>query len=332
MYMSRRVLFLVAFGIFLAGALAGWVGGVRFFDKYFLLEPAIRENAERYDFIHPLLSTGDLSQARSFSDLVQNVHADIERFKAEGKLISASVYFRDLEVGRWMGVDEEVEYAPASLYKVALMMTYLKGADLDPSLLERETLFKEEYRSAAQDSDSFPRLEAGKSYSIAELLRRMIVYSDNDSKNTLQAILDTESRQRIFADFGVTIPELANTGDSLSPKEYSLFFRVLYNASYLSRSLSEAALKVLSEAEFKEGLVAGVPEGVRVAHKFGSRVFPAEGNTKEIRELHDCGIIYYPDHPYFLCVMTKGVSAPDLAAVIRSISTRVYNYVSRGSE
>lgn len=308
----------------------GWFGNSFISQKSAPIgEPAVREKTENYDFIHPLLSTGDASRFRSFDDLSHNLRADIERNVAEGKLISASVYLRDLETGRWMGVNEDVQYAPASLLKVALMTTYLKGVDSDPALLERQTVFKKEYRSSTQDTDNFPRLTVGASYSIADLLRRMIVYSDNDSKNTLQAILDQESRQRIFADFGIKIPQVSDAGDSISPKEYSIFFRILYNASYLSRPLSEAALKLLSQTEFKEGLVAGVPQNMRVAHKFGSRVFPAEGKTPEVRELHDCGIIYYPNHPYFLCIMTKGSFAPELASVLQAISSKVYQYMDK---
>lgn len=332
MSIFRRAQFATPLAILLAGLTMGWLGNSLISQKAAPIgEPAVRENTESYDFIHPLLSTGDASRFRSFDDLSHNLRADIERSVAEGRLISASLYLRDLETGRWMGVNEDVQYAPASLLKVALMTTYLKGADSDPGLLERQTVFKKEYRSSAQDTDSFPRLTVGASYSIADLLRRMIVYSDNDSKNTLQAILDQESRERIFTDFGINMPQLSDTGDSMSPKEYSIFFRILYNASYLSRSLSEAALKLLSQTEFKEGLVAGVPQNVQVAHKFGSRVFPAEGKAPEVRELHDCGIVYYPNHPYFLCVMTKGSSVPDLASVIKDISSKTYQYMDKSN-
>lgn len=312
---------------FFVGIVAGWFLESRLVKNTIPSSLPVRESAEKYSFIHPLLSTGDIPQLRSFDDLSHNIGADIERFVAEGKLSSASVYFRDLETGRWMGINEDEKYAPASLLKVALMMTYLKGAESDPNLLSRETVFKKEYLTNEQDGDNFPRMEVGSSYTIADLIRRMIVYSDNDAKNTLQAILDTESRQRIFSDFGVTLPQLSDRGDSMSPKAYSIFFRVLYNSSYLSRPLSEGALKLLSEVQFKDALSAGIPESVPVSHKFGSRIFTDK--DKPSRELHDCGIVYYPDHPYFICVMTKGSDVADLENVIKDISLITYKFIEK---
>ena len=84
-------------------------------------------------------------------------------------------------------------------------------------------------------------------------------------------------------------------------------------------------MEILSKTTFKEGIVAGVPEGTVVAHKFGQ--FLSTTNTADGVELHDCGIIYYPDYPYLLCVMTKGNSLDELKNVIKGISKITYeNY------
>jgi len=99
---------------------------------------------------------------------------------------------------------------------------------------------------------------------------------------------------------------------------------MLYNASYLNKELSEKALQYLSEVDFKQGLVSGVPQGIVVAHKFGEKVF---GSSAEIKQLHDCGIVYYPRHPYLLCVMTRGASFEYLDDTIRQISSLVYQEV-----
>ena len=37
-------------------------------------------------------------------------------------------------------------------------------------------------------------------------------------------------------------------------------------------------------------------------------------------QLHDCGIVYYPQHPDLLCVMTKGPDFERLDDIIRGVS------------
>ena len=82
---------------------------------------------------------------------------------------------------------------------------------------------------------------------------------------------------------------------------------------------SEKALDILSKTTFNDGLVAGVDKGITVSHKFGEYV------GQQI-ELHDCGIIYYPENPYFLCIMTRGDNLDNLKDVIKNISGQIYDY------
>jgi hypothetical protein len=72
-----------------------------------------------------------------------------------------------------------------------------------------------------------------------------------------------------------------------------------------------------------EGIKAPLPPDLVVSHKFGERTEMAGGSVAW-RELHDCGIVYYPYEPYFLCVMTKGQDFDDQRAVLRGISAVVY--------
>jgi len=166
-------------------------------------------------------------------------------------------------------------------------------------------------------------MNPGSNYSIDEVIYRMIVYSDNDAKDLLLANLDGRILARTYSDLTVNGPTIIKTDDFITVKDYATFFRVLFNASYLSQNLSEKALKILSETDFKDGLVSGVPPSVKVAHKFGEREF------LDRKQLHDCGIIYYPSHPYLLCVMTRGDNLASLAKNIADISRLVYDEVDR---
>jgi beta-lactamase class A len=80
-------------------------------------------------------------------------------------------------------------------------------------------------------------------------------------------------------------------------------------------------LALLKQSEFSQGLLAGVPPGIAVAHKFGERGY----TNASKKELHDCGIVYCPQRPYVLCIMTKGTDMKEQAKAISGISKAVYD-------
>ena len=116
----------------------------------------------------------------------------------------------------------------------------------------------------------------------------------------------------------------------MSVKTYAYFFRILYNATYLGHTYSEKALELLNNREFPDGIVAGVPENIPVAHKFGERTVESPEGIVTTEELHDCGIVYYPSKPYILCVMTKGTDIASLKEIIKTISKTVSDEVAAG--
>ena len=166
-------------------------------------------------------------------------------------------------------------------------------------------------------------LEIGKSYSVNELIYRMIAFSDNEAYNLLRINMHIEWVRNMFKDIGIFVPDVRDNKDLISAREYGFFFRILFNASYLNHAMSEKALKILTKTTFKTGIVAGVPPYVNVAHKFAEK----KDATNQMIQLHDCGIIYYKNAPYVLCIMTYGNDFADLLDIIKNISSIVYNEV-----
>jgi beta-lactamase class A len=156
----------------------------------------------------------------------------------------------------------------------------------------------------------------------------MVVYSDNEAAYLLQQAADPADLRAVYADLGITPPNFQNPNDTMSPETYARFFRFLYNGTYLDRASSERALEMMSESTFASGLVAGTPQGITISHKFGERLF-AERDDVPTAELHDCGIVYHPTHPYLLCVMTQGWERADLATTIQRIAGATYAGVDR---
>jgi len=255
----------------------------------------------------------------------EEVLAFIEDEKKEGRVEDVSVYFRDLRAGPVFGINELDGFAPASLLKLPLALAYLRLEEENPGVLQEMVKYTKNPPSREINFKPKKSILINEPYTIEEVLRHMIQYSDNVSYGVLdEYIYALPAGERIieqmYHEFGVADPR-NRLGEDMSTHGYSSIFRLLYNVSYTAPDLSEKLLKWLSNSDFDDGLVAGVPEDVRVAHKFGERSFE---HDIRLKQLHDCGIIYYPDNPYVLCIMTRGREWSDLKEIISTISNMVY--------
>jgi beta-lactamase class A len=225
-----------------------------------------------------------------------------------------------------MGISEFYEFAPASLLKLPFALVYFMEKENGENIrFDQLITYSPTQSLPVQNFTSQAVLKEGESYSVEDLLRRMISYSDNNAYSMLAQYLDMFGRKdavrNTLLEFGILLSD-DPYDKSISVRRYASIFRGLYNSSLISSENSEKLLSWLSESDFKNGLLARLPENIVAAHKFGER--DLEDGTKQ---LHDCGIIYYAQNPYLLCVMTHGRSYVDLEQVIQNISESVYREV-----
>ena len=315
----------------LLGILLGWLAGSSWTNSNGEFQKVYEIRQGGYRLTNPLLDcefASGMVEDNELRPFRHKVHELVDREIESKRALHISVYFRDLNNGPWFGINEKEEFSPASLLKVPIMIAYLKLAESNPQMLTKRLKYeKASNYNAMENIRPSKSIEAGKSYTIDELIYRMIVYSDNDAKDLLLRNMDMRDFEVPFRDLGIEIPGIRKSEDFMSVKTYASFFRILYNASYLNRKMSEKALEYLAMVEFKEGLVAGVPSNIPVAHKFGERRIINDDDHTDVKQLHDCAIIYYPDHPYLLCVMTRGYDFIALGDDIRDISNLVYREV-----
>lgn len=275
--------------------------------------------AGRSGLINPILDVEPNFEFQELRPFAHKIKSLIDAKVTKGEAQNVSVYFRDLNNGPFIGIEEKAKFAPASLLKVPLMMAVLKAAQKDPQLLQRRQRYLTQ--TVASPRVSTTTLVEGQEYTVDELLRAMIANSDNNAAFILVATMEPSALEQVYQDLGLSIPNLRTASDAINVREYASFFRILYNAAYLNREMSEKALEYLTTSNFNEGLIAGLPAGITVAHKFGERVL------EDKMQLHDCGIVYGPDLPYLLCVMTRGRDVKKLEGVIAEVSRLVYTEV-----
>lgn len=260
----------------------------------------------------------------------QEMRAYIQGKEASGEAEEIAVYFKDLVAGTVIGIDELNDFAPASLLKLPLAIAYLSEAEKNPALLQEELAYFTLQQVAEPAFPSNVGFIQGQRYTVERLLEGMIANSDNGAYQTLLKRLADKSGGvemviQVSKELGVVTP--SGVDEILSVRSYGTIFRTLYNSAYLSPKSSEKLLGWLAGSTFADGLRAGVPEGVAVAHKFGEREYFIDGKLMTAKQLHDCGIVYHPGRPYILCVMTKGGDLERLKSVLKDISAIAYKHV-----
>jgi beta-lactamase class A len=294
-------------------------------DTAFAQVKSVREKNSGYTFINPLLAY-DLPESKEFgeySDLNNKLNTLIDQFKSERKVDDVSIYFRGNQ-GRWVGINDSDSFYPASLLKVVIMMAYYEQAQTNPSVLGNQLTYTSDIQKqlTVSEFNTPSALKLNTNYKIDDLIRYMIVESDNGATYTLLNSLNSKALDDVYTDFGLQAPNDSSAYE-ISAKDYSLFFRILYNATYLNREYSEKALSLLSQSTFHDGLAAGLPNEVKVAHKFGEHVLNDANGEETGVELHDCGLIY-AQQSFLLCVMTRGNNVNNLKTVISEITKLVY--------
>lgn len=265
------------------------------------------------------------AEASEFMPLKKDLTILVDSLKRVGAVSQVSVYLREFDHRGWMAVNKEERYHPASLMKVAVLMCYLKMAELDPGLLRRELVYNKP-AGVEINAQYFqaPTIQPGNKYTVHDLLYYMMAYSDNHAAWLLGHNFDNALLKKLFADFCLPEPVEDNKAFTMTAKECAVLFKAIYSSSYLSPEYSEYAAELMGNCSFSEGFVKGCPKNTKMWHKFGE--WRREGYEYE---LHEAGVIFIDDVPYLLTVLTKGKDTDQLANAISIVARKVFNKLAK---
>lgn len=253
----------------------------------------------------------------------QKISDFVEQQIHSGQVAEMSVYFRDLSDGPWFGINEDVRYNPASMMKVPILVAWLKRAENDPSVLRHKFVFDEKaFPGPPQHFKPSQELKSGVAYTVDELLRYMMYYSDNRAYWLLFTNLVPGEYDTVLSGMDVNNDQDENGKVMTTVHGYSGFLRILYNATFLNKEMSEKALRLMSFEDFPRGIVAGMPKGTKLASKFGEY---SDDKNPTVKQLHEFAIVYHPKGPYILGILTRGKNLDTQAEIIRTVSEMVYN-------
>lgn len=203
------------------------------------IHPAKSSN---YKFINPLLAV-DVEEKKAFLEdkiLESRIRKITDREKNNGSIRQSYVYFRDFETGRWTDWETDFNFSVGTLLKIPIMIAYFKNAESDPDTLNEKLIYHS--RPPLFPASATKPLEEGGSYTVENLIEAMIIDNDDGASEVLFDHIDLLSLNDVYSDLGIQFPENKTDEDFINIKQYTLFMRVLYNATYLNRNYSEKAL------------------------------------------------------------------------------------------
>lgn len=241
-----------------------------------------------------------------------------------------SLYFEYLPTGNNISVNKDLKIWPASLIKIPVAMAAMAKVEKGDWQLTNELVILDEDKDS--EFGSLYQQPSGTPITIEELFRQTLIESDNTAHFVFLRNLDSSELESVYKHLGLEdeleILKKTRPGElvdnRMTAKNYSVFFRSLYNATYLSAYYSNYFLQILSGAK-NEYLKLGLPADVVFAHKTGIR-------TSNM-VWADSGIVYVPSRPYLLTVMIEkklkeNVNDREVNELFKNISQEIYQYVA----
>lgn len=271
-----------------------------------------------YEFVRPLLSAEPDCISAELTHVQARVSGVIDSLTTTGAIQEASVYVHEFEHGQRFSINKTGRYHPASLMKVALLLSCLRVAEATPGLLTTKLRYDPPPAEVSTQYYNYPSIQVGKEYTVHDLLYFMVANSDNHATRMLAARIKPDQTPKLFFDLGLPKPVEDKEQFTMTAEEVSVFFKAIFNGSYLSPEYSDYAARLLSHCAFEEGFAQGFPKGTRMWHKFGEW-----RHAGYDYELHESGIVYIQEMPFLVTVMTKGRDtdrqAQSIAVITRAL-------------
>jgi beta-lactamase class A len=248
--------------------------------------------------------------------------------------------FKTLDGRSELLIQPDLTFHAASTMKVPVMIELFQQADAGVLSLADPLSVRNEFRSIVDgstfklsegaDSDKAIYSAAGRSLTLAQLCEAMITVSSNFATNLLIEKLGVENIRatvtRLGADGmqvlrGVEDQKAFDKGlnNSTTARGLLALFEKLGSGRAVGPKPDAAMIEILKRQKFNDGIPAGLPKGIAVAHK--------TGNITRIH--HDAGIVY-AKRPYVLVILIRGIQdSKQSGALMARLSRSVHRNATR---
>ena len=229
-------------------------------------------------------------------ELQKKIDKTVRRFPG-----NSGVYIQDLKHGWVIEHNADRAFPSASLIKVPMMVTLFDEQSQGRLSMEETLSLERRFKSSGPGKLKFKR--RGSTYTIRDLIHRMVTESDNTAANILADHLGIEYYEQAFHKMGLLHTNFARMIMDLkkrdagienwtTPRDMATLLKLMYEKRLPG---STEMIDVLKDQKIRDRLAFSTPSGWTIGNKTGLM----RGTC------HDIGIVFAPSSDYLICVLTS---------------------------
>ncbi len=249
-----------------------------------------------------------------------------------------AVYFRTLDGKAQWSVRADDVFHAASTMKIPVMIELFHQVQEGKVKLTDTLLIKNEFHSivdgspytlnASDDSEGELYKGEGHKRTLRELCELMITVSSNLATNLLIEKLGVENIRaevHMLGADGMNVKREVEDGkafekglnNTTTARGLGILLQAIAEGKAVDAASSNQMVAILQWQKFNEGIPAGLPKGIPVAHKTG-----------EITKIHHDAAIVFAKRPFILVILVRGLAEKlDSAALMAGISKSLYQAI-----
>lgn len=232
------------------------------------------------------------------------------------------ICFIDLKSGWELQINGRKKYPAASVIKLAVMAAAYHLSETGELDLGKK--IRLEVKDKLGGSGVLQWMKPGREYTLWNLIRLMIVLSDNTATKMLVNEIGRGNINLYLRSIGLSQSYIVDDTmlnepplpmNHTTPEEMALLLIKIQQARIFNSRSSAEMLSFMKNQRYRWGIWRGVPRGVIVADKTGE-----VGGV-----LNDAGIVYSPAGPYALSIFTDGFNKlREARLLINQVATTAY--------
>ena len=258
------------------------------------------------------------------------IQARIEKSGAD-----VAVYFKTLDGKSDWTFHPDESFHAASTMKVPVMIELFHQVKLGKVKLDDAIPVKNEFHSivdgsvytlsAADDSEADLYKADGQTRTLSELCELMITVSSNFATNLLIEKLGVQNIRATVHELGADGMKVLRgvednkafqkgLNNTTTARGLGVLLQTIAEGKAVDAASSRQMIAILQRQKFNEGIPAGLPAGIAVAHKTG-----------EITKIHHDAAIVFAKRPFILVILVRGLAdKKDSAALMAEITGKLF--------